>query len=835
LLNLLAFPAMVFLYYFKKYPKVTRRGVLGALGVSVGMVIFVLYIICPWTVKLGAWADLLFVNSFGLPVNSGIAVYAVALFALLGWGVWRSYQKRQVVWNTFLLMTTVIVLGYSSYASVIIRASVDPPMNSNNPDNPFGLMRLLSREQYGDRPLIHGQSYAAPLVENTSGRAYYIGDDGKYHFYETLTGTVYPSEFNMLFPRLYDASKEEQYKQWANITGRPVSYEGETYIVPTFGENLEYFFRYQLNFMYWRYFMWNFVGRQNDEQGSGGLLEGNWLSGINAIDALYLGPQDDLPESMTENKARNRYYFLPFILGILGVLTQLKRDKRGFAVVMWLFFMTGIAIILYLNQGPGEVRERDYAYAGSFYAFSIWIGLGLLWLYDALNRAMKRQPAAALAATMVCLSVPVLLCAENWDDHTRAHRYLARDIGRNYLESCLPNAILMDYGDNDTFPVWYNQEVEGVRPDVRVMNLSYLGGEWYIDQMRVKANDSEPVPFSLPKEKYYGENEGLPVEDLVKSATARQVIDFIRSDHPQSKIPVRSGAEYDFIPTRKILVPVDRENALASGIVRPEDAHLMADTLELNIPAERNSITRVEMMLIDLLANFDWKRPLYFTSLYPNAQAFGLENYIQSDGLAYRLVPIRTPYTSIYEAGRIDPEYLYDKLMNTFRYGNLHDPRVNVDYFSRYTIDATRIRNTFTRLSDTLLQQGDTLRARQLLGRLREEFPVSQLPPSLLYYEIQPLITMEAHYRAGEEKIGNGMLEEYAGRLRGMLSYLARLPENKRLHLARTVQSNLLLLNNLAGVAENYGQNDAAAEIDLFLENEESKRLLIWLQALGGI
>ena len=808
LLNLLAFPAMVFIYYFKKYPTTTRKGIAAAFAVSVAVVIFVLYVICPWTIKLGAWTDYLFVNSFGLPVNSGMAVYAILLFALLGWSVWYTYKKKKVVWNTFMLMTTVVILGYSSYASVIIRSAANPPMNSNDPSNPFGLMRLLNREQYGDRPLVSGHSYAAPTTGVKESRSFYVGDDEKYHPYYNITAYEYPPEFNMFFPRMHSYSHEAGYKDWVDIQGRPVEYRGQVYTVPTFGENMTYFFRYQLNFMYWRYFMWNFVGRQNDELSSGSILDGNWLSGINAIDNLYLGPQNDLPDEMADHRARNRYYFLPFILGILGILTQLKKDGRGFTVVMWLFFMTGIAIILYLNQAPGEPRERDYAFAGSFYAFSIWIGLGVLFVYEALRSALKKRRVSAAVATVLCLSVPVILCAENWDDHTRAHRYVAPDFGKNYLDTCLPNAIIMNYGDNDTFPLWYNQEVEGYRTDVRVMNLSYLGGEWYIDQMKIKANDSEAVPFSLPREMYYGVNGVLPAEDLTPAAPIDQIVAWIASGHPNTKYD--AAGKITYIPTKTILLPVNKENAIAAGIVRPEDAHLMVDTIEMKIKG--NQIDRVEMMLLDLLAHFDWKRPLYFTQPQ-TIENLGLRDYLQCDGFAHRLVPIRTPYSFV-DAGRIDTEYLYDNLMNKFRYGNIKDPRVNCDYYIRYTVSATQVRNTFSRLAVQLAEQGDSLRARKVINRVMEEIPPSQIP--LKYPWAVTLI--EACYRIGDIEQGNEIFDEFAGNLRQELTYLMRFPAHKKEIVFDRMRQDTYVLSDLARMADQYGQTERADALTAFFD-----------------
>ena len=815
LLNLLAFPAMVFIYYFRKYPTITKKGVLAASAVSVFLVAFVLFVVCPWTIRLGAMTDLLFVNSFGLPVNSGMATYAILLFVLLGWGIWYTYKKGKVFWNTAVLMLTVVVLGYSSYASVIIRAEANPPMNSNDPSNPFGLMGLLGRDQYGSVPLLYGEYYSSPLKNYVLKTNYYVDDEGKYQSYVGISDYEFEPEFRFFFPRMHSrySNHPQLYHEWVDIQGRQIPYYGQQITVPTFGENMQFFFRYQLNFMYWRYFMWNFVGRQNDNHSSGSILDGNWISGIKAIDQLYLGPQDNLPAELADNKARNTYFFLPFILGILGILTQLKRDGRGFTVVMWLFFMTGIAIILYLNQGPAEARERDYAYAGSFYAFAIWIGLGLLMVYDWLGKQLKDKRIAAGVATVICLCVPVILIAQNWDDHDRSHRYVARDFGYNYLETCLPNSIIMNFGDNDTFPLWYNQEVEGVRLDVRIMNLSYLGGPWYVDQMKLKANESDPVPFSLPKEKYHGINELLRVVEspFNRPLTLKELMDgWILSGNPVTfEEPLTPGLPpSNTIPGKTFLLPVNKENAIASGIVRPEDAHLMVDSIPITLSA--SSVNRSQLMLLDLLANFDWKRPLYFTQPL-NAQEVGLTPYLQQDGFAYRLVPIQTDPT-LYGVGRLDTDYLYNSLMNTFKYGNVKDPRVNADYYIRYSFDATQSRNTFGRLAQQLIQEGDTLRAVQVLDRAVEEIPFAQFNYSLS----NTLSVIEGYYMAGETEKANAILAGYADHEKQYVLYLMEFPENKADLIINAFVDRIRALETLMMYAYDYGQIDIARDLDEF-------------------
>ena len=572
---------------------------------------------------------------------------------------------------------------------------------------------------------------------------------------------------------MHDADGRAVRREMADY-GRKVSYfDGErtrTILEPTFGENLHYFFSYQLNYMYWRYFLWNFVGRQDDIQPTDvTLTNGNWLSGINSVDKLYLGPQTDLPREMAENRARNTYFFLPFILGIIGLIYQLNRDQRNFTIVMWLFIMMGIALVVYFNSSPGEVRERDYVYAGSFYAFCMWIGLGVLAISDFLRFASRRDSrAAAIAATVIGLVVPGILCAENWDDHDRSHRTMARDLGHNYLQSIVEkegvSPIIVNYGDNDTFPLWFNQEVDGVRPDVRIMNSSYLDGEWYVDEMKCRANDAEGVPFSLPREKYTFVNDWLPINSKVdRVVEIGEVMDFIRSDDPRTKSG-KGRLQMDFIPTRRIALPVNKENAIASGIVSEKDRDLMVDTVYIELRKE--SVSRSELMLLDMLANFDWKRPIYFTQVYV-LQNLGLLDYLQFDGYSYRFVPILTPYKSFMEIGRIDADYAYDKLMNVMRYGNLNDPRVYADYFTQYNIMVSRAREAFARVAKEYIRLGNDARAEELLDRGLHVLPIDKIR----FTETNTYPFVEGYYAIGSTEKGDALLKAYADTLIEYIEY----------------------------------------------------------------
>ena len=851
ILNLLTIPALVFIYYFRTTKRVTWRGMGLATLVALLILGFINGIIIPYTVYCGAMVDLFFVNTLGLPVNSGMVLFALALIIAMGWASWYTHRKGKVTWNVILLSTTMILIGYSSYASMTIRAAVNPPMNSNNPNNPFALYSVLNRDQYGDRPLFYGPYYSAPIEGYKEKQVRYLDEDGRYKATTTVTGYTHSSEFMHLFPRMWEPRRGERaYKPWAayrtktevmrddkgeivrDEQGRPVrgevldfgrkrvyddGYDLRTVVEPTFAENLYFFFNYQLNYMYWRYFLWNFVGRQSDIQPSGSstITDGNWLSGIRWLDERRLGPQDNLPHEIAENKGRNTYYFLPFLLGLVGLLYQLNRDPRNFSIVMWLFIMTGVALVFYFNTAPGEPRERDYVYAGSFYAFSIWIGFGVLALRDLFARLAKRDTrVVAGAATLVGLVVPAILAAQNWDDHDRSHRYMARDIGWNYLQSTLPNSIILNYGDNDTFPLWNNQEVYGVRPDVRIMNTSYLGGEWYIDEMKTRANDAPGIPFSLPKSKYTYVNDYVPiVEKINYAADIREVIDFVRDDSPRSKLQYSDGSMVDYIPVRRIALPVNKENAIASGIVAEKDRDLMVDTVYLNLKGD--ALQKNELMLLDMLANFDWKRPIYLTQVYI-FQSLGLLDYLQFDGYAYRFVPILTPVHNPYEIGRVDPDYAAPLLRDTFRYGNLADPDVYVDFFTQHHLAASHSREAFATVAKELLRQNRVEEAVELLDLGLERLPTSQIR----FTDANTYPFLEAYYAASSlgdgtaaEK-GDSLLREYAQTLIEYIEYYLRFDGAQGDMVSGLIDEKLDQLGDIYYLANYAGRNEIVAELN---------------------
>ncbi len=515
-LNLLVIPVLVLVYYFRKY-EVTTKGVLKTLILAIGLLGLMVFILIPGVPKVAGWFELLFVNVFGLPYNTGLFIFLIALIAGLVFGIRLSLNKKKIILNYVLTCLTVIMIGYSSYAMIMIRSSARPPMNQNNPSDIFSLAYYINMQQYGSSPKFHGPYYSAPAQDVKEVIGGYNKIEGKYKPYYK-PDYIYNENFTTIFPRMYSPESQHKpsYEYWGKVKGRKYTVGSssgrETVVCPTFGENLRFFFRYQTGFMYLRYFMWNFAGRQNDIQGNGNNIHGNWISGIKFLDEMRLGDQDNIPEDLKTNPGRNTYFLLPLLIGILGILWQYKKDRNGFFLVFAFFFMTGIAIIFYLNQYPNQPRERDYAYAGSFYAFAIWIGIGFMYVYDLMRRILSHKLSAAVTLVILLAACPMIMAVQNWDDHDRSDRYTARDIGANYLESCAPNSILFTYGDNDSFPVWYVQDVEQVRTDIRVANLSYIQAGWYIDMMRQKAFKSDPLPFSLGSEKYIeGTRTQMPV------------------------------------------------------------------------------------------------------------------------------------------------------------------------------------------------------------------------------------------------------------------------------------------------------------------------------------
>lgn len=820
LLNLLAIPAIVFIYYYKNYQVSTKRSFY-VLLISAVILAIILYGIIPFLPKMASWFDLLFVNGMGLPFNSGAAFFMLMVLALSVWGLIFTYRRQNILWNTILLSFTMIVIGYSAFAMVIIRSSANTPTNENQPDNPFSLVRYLAREQYGKNPLIYGESYNSPYEVKTSKYYAKVGDR-----YKKVDGPLeadYKPGSKMLFPRMWSPSPDH-IKFYENYTeGRGKVVPGSDSKLPLFKDNLAYFFDYQINYMYVRYFMWNFAGRQNDLHGTvpGDPLRGNWASGIEFLDKARIGDQSTGPDYIVNSKAKNHYYMLPLILGFIGLFYQLAKDKQNWWVTMLLFLLTGIAIVIYLNQPPYQARERDYAYAGSFYAFSIWIGLAVMAINDFVKRWVPEK-LSAIAVSAVCLIVPIQMASENWDDHDRSNRYTARDIAYNYLNSTEKNAILVTHGDNDTFPLWYIQEVEGVRTDVRVVNTSLLGTDWYIDQMQYKTYESDPLPFSIPKHEYiYGTNDVVHIVDrLNKPIPLKLVIDLISK--PEAKISSEGGKLYSFFASRKLTIPVDKAAAIANGIVSAADSSVILDTISLNISENKNVITKTELMILDLLANYKWDRPIYFVAMGGDLE-IGIRDYLEWNGFAYKFVPVKTQSTLVIP-GRVPADKMYDKVMNVYKWGNMNDPSVNIDYQNLLTFNAVMsVRNIHTQTARALFNEGKTDKAVQVLDRMQEIFIHEQFPISCsLLSSINEQSVMDAMdiYLLSQEKdkalnLANLFEEE---------SFKAINFFGKRLggyYISKTdVERNISYLMYLADILRSRGVVEKADSIEKRLQEE---------------
>jgi hypothetical protein len=821
LLNLLAIPAIVFVYFFRKYP-VTRKGIIYSSIVSVLLLGAFVYVIVPGVVRFASFFELIFVNSFGLPFHSGVLFFVLLVGGLISWGLYYTQKNGRPVLNIILLGLTMVLIGYSSYTVVLIRSSAGPPMDQNSPDNIFSLISYLAREQYGASPLLFGQYYTAPQTDVVEGRMQYITEGGRYVETTPRMKAEYHPDFTGFFPRMWSSSSQghvREYERWGNVTGRQVrvTRDGETEIIirPTFGENLRFFIRYQIWHMYGRYFMWNFVGRQNDIQGHGELLRGNWLSGINFIDEWRLGPQDNLPPHMANYPSRNTYFFLPLLLGLVGLFYHLKRSRNDFAVVLMLFFFTGLAIIIFLNQTPLQPRERDYTYAGSFLAFAIWIGMGVLALVDWLNRKFPHKLSTILATIVAFLLVPVLMGWQNWNDHDRSGRFTVRDFAFNYLNSTEPDAIIFTFGDNDTFPLWYAQEVEGVRTDVRIVNLMLLNAEWYIEQMRRQKNDSPPVPFSLPRSKYLDGTNNLIyiIEKLNYHVDLRQIVDFIADDSDASKVRVTGGRQIDYVPTRQFRLRVDADKVIENGTVAPELRDEIVESIDWVITEDY--LVKNQMMVIDLLASNDWERPVYFVS-GGSEDALGLENYFQLEGFAYRLVPIYSD-GSDFEYGRVNTEVMYDNFMNNFSWGRMNEPDVYLDHYNIRTLSILRLRNKFASLANALVAENKADSALMVLDRCMELMPVDKVP-----HEFMLLSVAESYYLAGAPGQGNEIMEDYFNNVSLEMDYYLSFPRRLAIHIDLEKRTSLQLMNEMVRMTQSFGQKELSdsfrARLDRYME-----------------
>ncbi len=831
LLNLLAIPALVFMYYYKQrenghyslweYVKIFL--------VSVVILAVILFGIIPYLPKFAAYVDLFFVNRLGLPFNSGAAFFMAALLAVCFCGMFRTMKQQKVFANTVLLCFTMIVIGFSLFTIVIIRSSAKTPTNEYQPDNPFTLVRYLGREQYGSNPLVYGQYFDSPYeIEQTT----YWAPMGDKYIKAEGPGEVKYTDGKMLFPRMWSGNSASHiafYKSYMGNGGQVVP--GAEHKKPTFLQNLTFFFDYQLNWMYWRYFMWNFAGRQNDihSPSPGDPFIGNWESGIGIIDGLRLGDQSDAPGYLKDNKGKNHYYMLPLLLGIIGIFFQFGRDKRGCWLTFLMFFMTGIAIVIYLNQPPYQVRERDYAYAGSFYSFSIWIGLAVAavysWIADSGRfKGARRESVASAAVAAVMLGVPALMAAENWDDHDRSNRYTAVEMAKNYLNSVGPNGILITHGDNDTFPLWYAQEVENVRTDVRIANTSLLGTDWHIDQMKYAVNESSPLDLTVgPKQYLYGTNEFIYIYDTRDTT-------FLLSDvmrifkHPEAKLPLSNGKMVDYIMSRKFIIPVNKENVLKYGILDEKYADMIPDQITLTIPKDKDYLTKPELFMLDLLSNYQWDRPINLLSMGGDIN-IGIKEYLMYEGFSYKFVPVKNRMKST-DIGFADPEDLYYKMKNVFKWDALKRTDYFVDYQNYYTFcGVLSQRGLFVNVAKEMLKIGDTARAVEMLDMCQECVPAENYPLDLTYLgfsnEYMVIDMIETYYDAGADEKALDLARRFTDELFVSTGFFLDNYDFAK----KEFESCYSCISYIAEVADHFGDKEFASEIrdrfNAMLEIEE--------------
>ena len=885
LLNLLCIPAIVLVYCYRRYPNIELKGSLLALIGSFVIVAGVLYGVVPGIITVAGWFELLFVNQFGCPFNTGEIIYIILVVAIVIWAIYESYVdrnfKRQNIsftlavgmlgipfrgteWgaaiigiiilvaiyfglnyrkkvekelvpvisarfkNTALLCMLMLMIGYSSYAVIVIRSSANPPMDQNSPEDVFTLGSYLSRDQYGDSPLLYGQAYTSQVAFDIDGnmcipkrkegapiwqRKEKASDTEKDSYFVVSHKDKLIYAQNMLFPRMYSSAHAKSYESWlGGVEGYEVPYdrcgEAVTVKMPTQWDNIKFFLSYQCNFMYWRYFMWNFAGRQNDLQGSGEPEKGNWITGISFIDNWMLGDQSNLPKELKENKGHNVFYCLPLLLGLVGLFWQAWRGQRGirqFWVVFFLFFMTGLAIVIYLNQTPQQPRERDYAYAGSFYAYAIWCGLGVLAIYDMLKKKIKGNDVAlASVLGVVCLLVPIQMASQTWDDHDRSGRYTCRDFGQNYLMT-LPdkgNPIIFTNGDNDTFPLWYNQETEGVRTDARVCNLSYLQTDWYIDQMKRPAYNSPSVPISWPRLDFCsGTNDYVQVDASLK----QQVLDYYK-EHPADakqqfgdnpfevknimKYWVRSkNSDMHVIPTDTLFITIDKEAVKKSGMMMASDT--IPDRMVISLSGKR-ALYKNDLMMLEMLSQCNWTRPLYVATTVGEDNYMNLgENFI-TEGLAYRISPFTTNANG---AKNFDTEKTYNNVMNRYKFGGLDKPGLYLDETVMRMCYTHR--HLFVQLALELIKEGKNDKALKVLRKAEKVLPNYNVPNTFVSGSAD---LARAYALLGQKNDAKRLLNEVWANTKSYADYYVQLDGSRFDMCSDSLMRQLYVMQSLSDV-----------------------------------
>jgi len=775
-LNLLTIPAMSYLYYFRRY-NFSWGGFFLTGVLSIIILGFILKVVITGFASIASAMEVTFVNSFGLPFNSGVYTF-IALFIASFIGALYFLRKKNwtVAYNSTLALL-MMMIGFSPLVTTVIRANADTPINMNDPKDMPSLMSFLNREQYGSRPLLTGQYYYSEVVDTKDEGFIYKKGKDKYDEVGKKFSYVFNENETGFFPRMHSDDKTHirLYEQWTGLR------KGKR---PTFGDNLEFFWKYQLGWMYWRYFNWNFVGRQNDVQGVRGPKDGNWLSGISFLDSRRLGPQADLPDYKKNNHSRNTYFFIPLIIGLIGFFYHFKSDRKRAFAILALFLSTGIALIIYGNSPPIEPRERDYIFAGSFWAFCIFIGLGVIGIYDFLKNKINAQPAA-IASIAIAFIAPLLMGWQGWDDHNRGGSTIARDMARNYLESCEPNSILFTQGDNDTYPLWYAQEVEGIRTDVRIVNLSLLGVDWYIDQLRKKSNDAEPVAFSVSPDKYRGDKRNMityvDLDDNKfrdKFVELSDLLAFMNSDDKRNRLQTKGGRWLNYFPTKNFSITVNKNEIVQSNVVRDTDLDKIVD--KMSWKTKRSNLLKNDIYMLDIIAKNaanGWKRPVYFAvSINPDS-FLGLEKYFQLEGLTFRLVPIEAGDQGGY-SGRVRSDVMYENLVNDFTFGNIEKPGISTSEQIRKM--ATNLRGNYSRLAIQLLEEGEKEKAIEVLDKSMNHLTNEKIP-----FGFFNIFAVEAYFDADETDRALEIADKIAENLLGDMNYVQSLPKSMKASFKR--------------------------------------------------
>jgi len=822
-MGLLTIPAIGFLYFFKNFSKVTTRNFILANIVVVVVLMFIFKFLLPYTLSFFAASEVFFVNTIGLPFNSGTIIAGLVIIIAFFYGLKYTYRKSYYQLNTLLLCLMFILIGFSSWMMLPIRANANTVINENSPNNARELLAYYNREQYPETHLFFGPQFTE-IYGGLDAENPYTDDKPKYEKDEEAGEYVIVNDYEnarqntddahkAFLPRMWSTEHAANYMDFTgplDFTIKP-EYQGQEQLIaavnefkrsyysgeidneqydnflrqfreyidvekPSFASNIQYLLEYQIGYMYWRYFMWNFVGRQDDVQGKYNDLHGNWLSGIEFIDEARLGSQDNLPSDVKNNKARNTYYFLPLILGIIGLVFQLSRDKKNFWVLLVFFLFTGIALKIYLNERPFEPRERDYALVGSFYVFAIWIGIGAYALFDMLKKYLNPKFAAPLVIVVSLLAVPTILAKENWDDHDRSDKYTALAMAMKYLDSLDQNAILFTIGDNDTFALWYAQQIEEHRRDVRIINTSLFATDWYIDQMKRKAWESDPIPSQLEHHQYsYGTNDAVWYQPITSDTMDIGTwMDWIASDDPRTQAELMSGQWVNTFPTKDIRIPVNKENVLKYGIVEPEDAELIVDHIDIHL--EGDILYKNRLLMLDIIANNDWKRPIYFTGgSFGDDDYLWMKDYLQLDGVAYKLVPIYTPVDerNPFDMGRIDSEKMYDIVLG-WDWGNSGSTEIYHDPETRK--NAITYRSNLARLVEVLLEEGKYDKAEVILDLAMKHMPVDYYD----YYSLlEPFII--GYFEIGETEKALQLWEKVATKYQENLTYYNGLDRERQI------------------------------------------------------